>query len=56
MIKKWVCLIKRLSSQKFKPLQDIRSYFKTKPTTCDNDSDVIPESPQMQPKNKVKCW
>ncbi|CAH2069021.1 unnamed protein product, partial [Iphiclides podalirius] len=34
--------------------KDIRLYFKSKTTTRDDDSDVIPESPQMQAKNKSK--
>ncbi|KPI93596.1 Replication factor C subunit 1 [Papilio xuthus] len=45
---------KTSSKQKFKHFQDIRSFFKPKTSVKDDDSDVIPESPQMEIKKKEK--
>lgn len=41
---------KKTSRHKLKCFQDIRSFFKSKTVVKDDDSDVIPESPQIEIK------
>ncbi|KPJ17809.1 Replication factor C subunit 1 [Papilio machaon] len=46
--------VTKTSKYKLKHFQDIRSFFKPKTAVKDDDSDVIPESPQMEIKKKEK--